>query len=371
MKKTFIAALCALSLSSSAQDKPVYQFTPIKNMATAGTEDQCATGTCWSFATISFLESEIIRKGKMPIDLSEMYNVRYTYPDKAQSYIRYQGKQQFGPGGLSHDAITVMAEHGIVPEAAYPGLKPGRTEHDHGPLDAMLEGFVKTVLEKSLFKDGIEWFEAFNAILDQYLGKVPTSFMYEGKQYTPESFRDAMGLKEEDYVTITSFTHHPFYTKFALEVPDNWAKGQMYNLPLDEFQKTVDNAINGGYTLAWDADVSEKTFSFKNGLAIWPASNVNKDDYFKKAVSEVSVTQDLRQVGFEKQETTDDHLMHITGTAKDQNGNMYYSIKNSWGTENPYRGYQYISSAYFRMKTISVTVHKDAIPQEIRTKLGL
>lgn len=340
-------------------------------MATAGTEDQCATGTCWSFATISFLESEIIRKGKMPIDLSEMYNVRYTYPDKAQSYIRYQGKQQFGPGGLSHDAITVMAEHGIVPEAAYPGLKPGRTEHDHGPLDAMLEGFVKTVLEKSLFKDGIEWFEAFNAILDQYLGKVPTSFMYEGKQYTPESFRDAMGLKAEDYVTITSFTHHPFYTKFALEVPDNWAKGQMYNLPLDEFQKTVDNAINGGYTLAWDADVSEKTFSFKNGLAIWPASNVNKDDYFKKAVSEVSVTQDLRQVGFEKQETTDDHLMHITGTAKDQNGNMYYSIKNSWGTENPYRGYQYISSAYFRMKTISVTVHKDAIPQEIRTKLGL
>lgn len=363
-----IALICFLSIQSLAQSS--YTFETLKFNKGIDVEDQCATGTCWSFATMSFLESEIIRKGNQPVDLSEMFNVRYTYPMKAESYVRFQGKQQFGPGGLSQDVIHVLKHYGMAPESAYSGLPTGQKEHDHGAMDAILEGTVKTVLDSKLNKD-MSWLTAINGILDAYLGKAPQEFEFNGKKYTPVSFRDAMGINASDYVNITSFSHHPYYSSFVLEVPDNWMKGNFYNVTLDELQNIIDHAIDNGHTVAWDADVSEKGFSFNNGLAIVPADGVSKDELFKKIVPEKTIDQSTRQLAFDKQETTDDHLMHLTGKAKDQNGAVYYMIKNSWGTQNPYGGYQYVSTSYLRYKTVSIVVHKDAIPAAIKAKLKL
>ncbi|MBL7942550.1 MAG: aminopeptidase [Flavobacteriales bacterium] len=370
--KSFFSLLAALLFAAGliAQDSP-YQFTTIKNLDVTATEDQCASGTCWSFATISFLESEIIRLGHAPVDLSEMYNVRMMYPRKADSYVRFQGKQQFGPGGLMHDVLNTVRDHGMVPETAYTGLEEGQTRHDHGLLDIMLESTVKTTLDKKLNEQNNDWKKAVDAMLDAYLGPAPKEFDYAGKHYTPQSFRDEVKINPNDYISLTSFSHHPYYSPFVLEVPDNWAKGSFYNVTIDELQQAVDNAITTGYTVAWDADVSEKGFSFKNGMAILPTDETPKEDWFKKVVSEKKVDQAMRQEGFDNFQTTDDHLMHITGTAKDQNGNIYYTTKNSWGTGNAYKGFQYVSQAYFRSKTIGIVIHKDALPKELRKKLGV
>jgi bleomycin hydrolase len=375
MKKMWISALFVLSaFGSFAQQASVatpYQFTVVKDNAYVATEDQCATGTCWSFATISFLESEIIRKGGRPVDLSEMFNVRVNYPKKADSFVRFQGKQQFGPGGLSHDVISVVKEFGMMPEAAFSGLMPGTTKYDHMGMDAMLESTVKTVLDKKLNEEGNDWKRSIESILDANVGVLPASFEFEGKKYTPATFRDAMKINADDYVSITSFSHHPFYSSFVLEVPDNWAKGSFYNLPLEDLMKVMDNAIDNGYTIAWDADVSEKAFSFSKGMALLPDETVKKEELWTKVVPEQKVDQNNRQIAFDKFETTDDHLMHITGKAKDQNGTSYFMTKNSWGTENPFKGFQYVSRNYFMMKTVAIVVHKDALPKEIRAKLGI
>jgi bleomycin hydrolase len=372
MKKILLFLFTLTGFFASAQlEKTTYQFTTIKNNSAGATEDQCATGTCWSFATISFLESEIIRLGNKPVDLSEMFNVRVNYPKKADSYVRYQGKQQFGPGGLSHDVINVLRDYGIVPEASFSGLPAGQKEYDHAALDAILENILKTVLDKNLQAEGPEWKKSIDAVLDNYVGKMPANFDYEGKSYTPASFRDAMKLNANDYVNITSFSHHPFYQDFVLEVPDNWAKGSFKNVPLEEFQQILDNAIDKGFTICWDADVSEKGFSFKNGVGILPDDNVAKEELFTKIVQEKKVTQENRQAEFDKQKTTDDHLMHIVGKAKDQNGNLYYLVKNSWGAGNLYNGYQYVSLNYILMKTVSIVLHKDGIPQALKSKIGV
>lgn len=354
-----------------AQDTSVYGFELLDKPVLPEVENQCATGTCWSFATVSFFESEILKKGNGPIDLSEMFNVRYTYPEKALSYVRYQGKQQFGPGGLAHDALRVVERVGMVPETVYSGLKDGQEEHDHGMLDALLEGLVKNIVEKNLFSQSTSWTRAIDAILDALLGAPPTSFEWNSNRYTPASFRDAMGIKATDYISFTSFNHHPFYQPMVLEVPDNWSKGNFYNVPLDDLQSIADNALKEGYTVAWDADVSEPGFSFRHGVALIPVKSIRKEDYFTAIVEEERVDQLNRQLAFDQQQTTDDHLMHITGRAKDKKGNVYYYTKNSWGSENPYRGYQYISTAYFRKKTVSMMVNKAAVPAAIRTKLGI
>lgn len=375
MKKNlfFVAVIMSTALYSGAQgtDKPVYQFTTIKENAAGQTEDQCATGTCWSFATISFLESEIIRKGNKPVDLSEMFQVRLTYSKKADSFVRFQGKQQFGPGGLSHDVINIVREFGLVPESAFSGMLPGNTEYNHGGLDAMLESTVKTVLDKKLNEQGNEWKKSVESMLDAGIGVVPTQFEYNGKKYTPATFRDELKINASDYVNLTSFTHHPFYDPFVLEVPDNWSKGAFYNLPLDEFMRVVDNAIDNGFTIAWDADVSERGFSFTRGLGILVDESVKKEEMWNGVMKESAVDPQKRQDAFDRFETTDDHLMHITGKAKDQNGVVYYMTKNSWGTENPYKGYQYCSRSYVMMKTIGIVVHKDALPKDIRAKLNI
>jgi bleomycin hydrolase len=348
-----------------------YQFTVVKENAVVGVDNQCKTGTCWSFATMSFLESEIIRKGGKPVDLSEMINPRIIYSKKADSYVRFHGKQQFSAGGLGHDVMIAVREYGIVPESAFTGFVNGETEYNHRALDVTLEAVVKSVLESKLYENGNGWKNSVEGILDGAIGKLPTEFTYEGKKYTPASFRDALKINPDDYVNLTSFTHHPFYTQFVLEVPDNWAKGSFYNLPLDELQQVMDNAIDNGFTVGWDADVSERGFSFKQGAAILPTDEVTKDELWTKIVPEKSVTQEERQKEFDNFKTTDDHLMHITGKAKDQNGTMYYIMKNSWGEGNMYKGYQYVSRNYFQMKTVSLMVHKDAIPKDIKKKLGI
>ncbi|MFZ6050926.1 C1 family peptidase [Halocola ammonii] len=357
-------ALC-VSTFVSAQDEQVYEFTVVKEIDATETKDQCRTGTCWSFATISFLESEALRLGNGKHDFSEMFNVRVTYPLKAEKYVRYQGKYQFGPGSLSHDVINAVAEHGIVPESVYKGLNYGLEEHNHAEMDAMLEAMVKAVVENKGRRLTNKWEDAVNSVLDVYLGEIPTTFEYSGKIYTPEEFRNAMGIVPEDYLSFTSFTHHPFYEPFVLEVPDNFSQEPFNNVPLEDLVSIVDNAIEKGFTVAWDADVSERGFSFRNGMAIAPEESVSKDQLFKEVVEEVEVTQMLRQVQFNNFQTTDDHLMHIVGMALDQDGKEYYIVKNSWGADNPYGGIQYVSKAYFMLKTVGILVHQDAVPSDV------
>jgi bleomycin hydrolase len=375
-KQRVIAALCAIGISAQATAQVAgsagpYTFTVTKDNAAGAIENQCQTGTCWSFATVSFLEAEVLRKGGKAVDLSEMYNVRVTYPLKADAFVRYQGKQQFGPGGLSHDVLRVVAENGIVPQSAYSGMKPGVSEHNHGGLDALLESTVKTVLDKKLNEEGNAWKNSVEGILDAEIGSVPSSFEFNGKKYTPMQFRDELKINAADYVSITSFSHHPYYSSFVLEVPDNWAKGSFYNVPLQDLEKITENAIDNGYTIAWDADVSEKGFSYAQGVAVLPAVMPKKDEWWTVMHPEMAPTAASRQDAFDRFETTDDHLMHITGKSKDQQGNTYYITKNSWGATNSFKGYLHVSKNYYLMKTVGIVVHKDAIPSDIRSKLGL
>lgn len=370
MKKVLISSLfCVAMLLATAQDKePVYTFETTVDLSHTETKDQCMTGTCWSFATVSFLESELIRMGKGAVDLSEMYNVRMTYPKKVDKYVRMQGKHQFGPGSLSHDVINVLEESGLVPESAYSGRDSAEEEYDHGQLDAVLEAVVKAVLKND--PGNRDYVEAVSGILDAYIGEIPEKFTYEGTEYTPESFREAMGLKASDYISFTSYTHHPFYEEFVLEVPDNFSQEEYMNVPMGDLISIIDNALANGYTIAWDADVSERSFSFKNGVAIIPEEGVKKDELWKSVVNEKTVTQEMRQETFDDFSTTDDHLMHLIGKAKDQNGTVYYMIKNSWGDDNPYGGIQYISAEYVKLKTVGILVHKDAVPKQLRKKTG-
>ena len=361
MKKLFVVSALGLSLSLFGQG---YTFTDKVNLETTPVLSQGRTGTCWSFSTSSFLESEIMRiKGKQ-IDLSEMYNVRYTYPAKAENYLMRQGKAQFSEGSLAHDVINSVQMHGLVPQSAFTGMKEGITSHDHSELAEELE---KIVVEYNKRPEGIlnpSWRTAVDSTLTYYMGEVPQKFNYEGKEYTPQSFLEMTGLKPADYITITSFSHRLYYTNFILNIPDNFSNGSMYNVPLNEMMTVIDEALKNGYTIELDCDVSEKTFSAGDGVAVIPAEADNNEEALKKPMPEMKITQAYRQQLFENHSTTDDHLMHITGTAVDQNGNRYYKVKNSWGSGNRVAngGYIYMSEAYMRLKTISVMIHKDALP---------
>lgn len=376
MKKWAFVFLVGGSVASAQVDsksnvKEEILFTVIQNNAHGHVEDQCQTGTCWSFATVSFLEAEAMRIKKMNVDLSEMVNPRYMYSKKVDSYVRFQGKQQLGPGGLSHDAIQVMREYGVVPESAFSGFVQGTTTYNHNVLDAYMESIAQLVLEKKLNESNPEWKAGVETLLDTYIGELPKQFEYNGKKYTPAAFRDELGLNPDDYVMLTSFSHHPFYTSFVLEVPDNWSKGQYYNLPIQELQNVADHALKAGFTIAWDADVSEPGFSFKNNMALLPQVPFKKEEIFTQKPNEIQVTQASRQADFDSFATTDDHLMHIVGTSKDQWGNAYYITKNSWGEKNSAKGYQHVSQAYFKGKTVCMVVHKDALPAEVRKKMGV
>jgi len=399
LRSLFLAGLVLGSLIVTAQEKKEeekengYYFTAIKEIPCTPVEDQGRSGTCWSFSGIGFLEAEMLRLGKPAIDLSEMFVVYHSYSDKASKYVRLHGSLNFSAGGAFHDVTNVIRKYGIVPEEVYTGLNYGEERHVHGEMDRLLLDNVKTIVENPNKKLTSAWHDALNSTLDSYLGKLPEKFQYQGKDYTPQSFaQDFVGLNMDDYVEISSYTHHPFYTKFVIEVPDNWSWDEVYNVPLNEMIEIIDNSVNMGYTVAWAADVSEKGFSTsQKGVAVVPTldktnmtdAEISKwekqsekeknEQLFKlsKPGPEVVVNQTMRQIDFDDYQTTDDHGMLIMGTAKDQIGNLYYKVKNSWGDYNEYGGYFYASKPYVAFKTTSIMVHKDAIPKNIRKKLNL
>ncbi len=370
-KLTFLFVMLFISVTLTAQEQ--YKFADVIDIDATPVISQGNTGTCWSFSTSSFIESEIIRLTGKRIDISEMYNVRNTYPVKADNYIMRQGKAQFSQGGLAHDVFNSVRDFGLVPIDAYSGLFGDNTKHNHAEmsatLTAMLEGYVKNTRGLSP-----KWKEAFASVLDSYLGKNITEFTYEGKKYTPLQFAEMVKIDADDYVHITSFTQAPFYSEFILNIPDNFSNGSFYNIPINELVEVINHALDNGYTVELDCDVSEKTFSSKDGVAVMPSNPLNNLKALHSIYPEMEVTQEYRQQEFENFKTTDDHLMHITGTVKDQNGNTYYKVKNSWGTDakrTKFDGYVYFSEAYVKLKTISITLHKDGVPKNTLDKLGL
>ena len=355
-----------------------YVFSIVKDLATTEVKDQGSSGTCWSFSTVSFFESELIRQGKGRYDLSEMFVVRKAYETKAGLYLRMHGKSNFGPGGLFHDVNKVYSKFGMMPEAAYTGKTIDPDKHTHGEMDRLLLGMVQTLSGDIQNKLSPRWKAAVSAVLDAYLGTVPETFEYEGESYTPQSFADHLGLDPAEYVELTSFTHQPYYEETVLEVPDNWDWHRMWNVPLDELIGTARHALKENYTVAWDADVSERTFSHRNGVAVIPETNYSamsqaaRSELFDSPQPEKQITPELRQASFDDFSTTDDHLMHIVGLATDQQGSPYFMVKNSWGQDsNQCGGYLYVSEAYYRYKTIHIMIHKDALPKELKKKLGL
>ncbi len=373
-----------------------YEFTLLKDLEATPVENQNRTGTCWSFSSLSFMESEMIRKGHEPVNLSEMFIARNAYIGKAENYLRMYGTFNFGEGGAFHDIPWVIKRFGIVPESAYSGLEYGSDKHKHAEMEqalaAMLKVFVKKPQGGKLTKS---WKKAFTNVVDAYLGDIPENtenftFQVDGVTYTPKSYAKHLDLNMDDYISITSYTHHPFYEKFVLEVQDNWALQSCYNVPLDEFMGIMEGAIDKGFTFAWGADVSEKGFSSRDALAILPEDQSTikekgKDDVFfsqngaekisnafMQPVKEKIVTQQERQDAFDEQTTTDDHGMHITGMVKDQKGTKYFIVKNSWGTTyNQCDGYFYASFPYVRYKTMNIQIHKDALSKSMKKKLGI
>ena len=372
MKHFLIFFGILFTLSLTAQE--AYKFTTVTDLEATPVISQGITGTCWSFSSTSFLESEIIRLTGKKIDLSEMYQVRNTYPLKAENYIMRRGKAQFSEGGLAHDVMNSAAKNGLVPEEAFSGLLVGEEKHNHAEMVAVLEAMVKTYADNPGKKLSNKWSAAIDGVLDAYIGENVSNFTFEGKQYTPQTFLAMTKIKPEDYVNLTSFTQAPFYSQFILNIPDNWSNGSFYNVPLDELMATIDNALEKGFTVELDCDVSEKTFSAKDGVAVIPENDENKVKALQGIYPEKKVTQEYRQQEFENFATTDDHLMHITGILRDQNGTKYYKVKNSWGADETRvanGGYVYMSEAYMRLKTISVTVHKDAVLKNTANKLNL
>jgi len=385
MRKTLLSIIfLAITLSFYAQEDSFvkvnipedqkYSFTPIIDIEASAVKSQGNTGTCWSFSASSFIESEIYRNTGELIDISEMYNVRNTYPAKAWNYVMRQGKIQFSEGGLAHDVINSIASHGLVPESAYSGLLNESTKHNHSKiipeLKAVLDVYIKND-KKSAYPN---WRVAVDSILDIHLGKVNDNFMYNGAFYNPTSFLEMTKVNTSDYVTLTSFTHQPFNTKFILNIPDNFSNGSFYNIPLNQLVIEADNALKKGYTLAFDCDVSEKTFSAKYGVAVIPKNIENNEKALTYIVEENNITPEYRQQEFENYNTTDDHLMHIVGMVEDQNNNEYYKVKNSWGSSGERignEGYVYVSKAFFKLKTISIMVHKDGLTDTLKTELKI
>ena len=332
-----------------------YVITDEVNITCSPVKSQDRTGTCWSYSTVSFLESEYQRLHGKTIDLSEMYIVRHVYLDKARNYILRQGKANFSQGALSHDMIRTMAHAGLMTESAYSGKAAGDSFHDHSELEAGIKGYLDGVRSQSTLSD--KWMSGVESLLDVYLGEVADKFSFDGSQHNAWSFYKGSGIDASDYLTYTSFNHHPVGSTFILEIPDNYSNGVYHNVDLDRLVDLVDKALDKGYTVAWDGDVSERGFSQQEGLAILPVQA--GEDMFKQPVDEISVTSELRQKAFENYNTTDDHLMHIVGRAKDQNGKKYYKIKNSWGEKGHYNGFLYMSESYFKMKTVGILLHKD------------
>jgi bleomycin hydrolase len=363
-------------------------FTTLVDVPTTSVKNQQSTGTCWCFAGISFIESELLRLGAPKTDLSEMYIVRWAYSAKAKRYFHLHGKGNYSEGGQAHDVLNVVREHGFVPQSVYSGNQYGSEFHIHNEMVQSTKAMLDVIVTNPNRKITPVWEESVNAVLDTYMGETPKNFTAEGVEYSPVSYSKKMGFNVDDYVEITSYEDHPFYEKIDLEVPDNWSSDLYCNVPMNDLMTIINHALRNGFTVCWDGDVSEKGFSHTNGYAVLPATKKvdmsgseiakwegnlavkNGDDTL--TIQELSVDDDLRQATFDNYETTDDHLMHLTGIVKDQNGTVYYKTKNSWAADsNQFGGYLNMSEAYVKLKTVAIMVHKDAIPKELKKKLNL
>ena len=406
MKRLFLTVGLALAVgvSTAAQTEAAkakkqkenkadtaYVFTDVQLVPVSPIDNQSSSSTCWSFAGTGLLESEMLRQGKDTVNLSEMWIVRHTYLDKAIKYARTHGASSFSPGGNTHDVMTILRTHGAVPQEAYEGLRYSRDSiHRHGELDAVLSKYMQAVITAPNRTLSPVWQDGLNGILDAYLGSCPEKFTYKGKEYTPESFARAMGLNADDFVSFTSYTHHPFYTRFAVEIPDNWAWETSANVPVDELIAIIDTALANGYAVNWSADVSEKGFRYNEGFAIIPVDKPEQmtgsdmarwtgltaeqlsrmSSKITGPMPEKTITQEMRQEAFDNYETTDDHGRVIVGTARDQWGNKFYKVKNSWGERGKYKGFFYVSEPYVRYKTMNIMVHRNAVPKAIADKFS-
>lgn len=382
------AALAIAATAATAQETPEYEFTVIKENPVTSIKNQYRSGTCWCFSALSFIESEIIRTKGDTLDLSEMFVVGKSYRDRAVKYVRLDGHLNFSPGSSFGDVLHVIDDYGIVPQDVMPGMNYGTELPEQFEMDEALAGYVKGIAENPNKKLTTAWLNGFDGIIEAYLGEYPETFTVDGTEYTPESYRDYLGINVDDYVNLSSFTHHPFYEQFIIEVPDNWRWDTAYNLPMDELMEVMYNAIEKGYTIAWGSDVSERGFT-RNGLATMPvekkkaAAGSDQERWVGKSTEkpaeevkaelpeEMTITQEMRQDGYDRKTTTDDHGMHIYGLAQDQNGNKYFMVKNSWGDAGKYKGIWYASDPFVRYKTMNIVVHKDALPKDIKKKLGI
>ena len=390
-RNVFAAALMLCTISASAQQSPAgpeYEFKTIKELPVTSVKNQFRSGTCWCFSALSFVESEILRTKGIETDLSEMFVVGKSYHDRAVKYVRLDGHLNFAAGSSFGDVFHVIKDYGIVPQEAMPGFNYGTDKPEHAELDAALKGYVEAIAKNPNKKLTTAWVNGFDGIVAAYFGEYPEGFSVNNVEYTPESYRDYLGINTNDYVSLTSFTHHPFYEPFILEICDNWRWDSSYNLPIDELMEVMYNAIDKGYTIAWGSDVSEKGFT-RNGIAVMPvekdakpAAGSDQEKWVGKSTEkpeeakaelpeEMTITQEMRQEGYDRKTTTDDHGMHIYGLAEDQNGTKYFIVKNSWGEAGKYKGIWYASDAFVRYKTLNIVVHKDALPKDIKKKLNI
>ena len=381
------AILSATALSAQEQKAPEYEFTTVKENPVTSIKNQYRSGTCWCYSALSFIESEVIRTKGQEVDLSEMFVVGKSYHDRAIKYVRLDGHLNLAAGSSFGDVLHVIDDYGIYPQEVYSGFNYGTEMPEQAELDAAIKGYADAIKKNPNKKLTTAWINGLDGILNAYLGEAPATFTVDGVEYTPESYRDFLGIKYDDYVNITSFTHHPFYEPFIIEVCDNWRWDSAYNLPMDEMMEVMYNAIDKGYTIAWGSDVSEKGFT-RNGLAVMPveekkaAAGSDQERWVGKAAEtqeevkaelpkEMTITQEMRQDAYDRKTTTDDHGMHIYGVAQDQNGTKYFMVKNSWGETGKYKGIWYASDAFVRYKTLNIVVHKDALPKHIAKKLGI
>jgi bleomycin hydrolase len=391
MKKTILTFIGTILVAGVIAQAPAgYTFTDVKTVPVTSVKNQASSGTCWSFSGLAFLESEILVAGGPEVDLSAMYVVRNAYYDRAVKYVRMHGTSGLSAGAAAEDVIICWKKHGIVPMEVYGGLNYGEELHRHGELDAVIKSYCDAVIRNPNRKLSTAWLAGLDGILDAYLGEVPATFTYNGKEYTPRTFADSLPIDISNYVSLSSFTHHPFYEWFIVEVPDNTVWGESFNVPLAEMMSVIDTTLAAGYPVLWGADVSEKGFAWRSGLAVVPDADLTRMDDSELARwvalsqaekdaalykldapgPEKTITQELRQVGFDNWETTDDHGMEIVGTATDQTGTPYYKVKNSWGADGHiYDGYFYASHPFVAYKTINVMVNKNVLPKELRKKM--
>lgn len=368
----------SLKINASENSKAAFQFTDVVNIENTSIKNQGSSGTCWSYSANSFIESEMIRMGKKPVELSQIFSARNAYVEKGRNYVRMHGAVTLGDGGAFHDVINMYKKYGAVPQSVYTGLNYGTDKNKFAEMGALTEAFLKAVVTNPNGELTPNWEKAYAAIIDSYLGQAPKSFDYNGKKYTPETFaKEVVGINADDYIEISSLQEYPYYSKFVFMVPDNWAFDQVYNVPVNELTDIIDNALKTGYTVAWGGDVSEKSFSWKNGVAFVPEKKAEdmtaeeKADLFNGPKKEMKVTDEARQKAFDNYTTTDDHGMHIVGISKDQNGKEYYIVKNSWGATNDYKGYLYMTKEFVKYKTTDIMLHKNAVPAAIAKKLKL